>query len=360
MNPFFELIQTAIGTRSDFTGIPASRDDWEALYKVCGEHNLLAVTFPMIDELHDIVEIPLGVYSRWAMVAEKTQKKNKMHLEACRTMHEQFLADGFRTCVLKGQAAAALYPRPDLRQSGDVDIWVEGERSAVVDYLKQRYGLKKIVYHHCDASIIKGVSVEEHFTPTWMNAQFRNRKLQNWFRSVGPEQFGHYDESLGFCVPTLRFDAVYMLIHIFRHFLEEGIGLRQLLDYHYVLKAMSETERAAVRADLKELGLMKFAAGVMYILQEVFKTPEGIMLTELDKKMGSFLLEEVLISGNFGRFDPRNAHEKNEGKIKHTRRKVGRAMRFLKYFPGEVLCMPWFMLWQYLWRRKNNYLYKGR
>lgn len=151
-----------------------------------------------------------------------------------------------------------------------------------------------------------------------------------------------------------------MLIHIYRHFLEEGIGLRQLLDYHYVLKALPESDRAAVCCDLETLGFKKFAAGVMYILQEVFRTPASIMLVEPDEKFGRFLLEEVMVSGNFGRFDPRNAHAKGEGKLQHTCRKVNRSLRFMRYFPGEVFWMPGFMLWQYLWRRKNNYLYKGR
>lgn len=360
MNPFFELIQTAIGTWEAVSAIPSNRDEWDELLKVCGQHNLLAVTFPVIDELHDTVEVPLGVYSRWAMVEEKTVQKNKAHLAACKDLYERFLADGFRSCVLKGQAAAALYPRPELRQSGDIDIWVDGERADVVKYLRERYELKKIVYHHCDANIFKGISVEVHFTPTWMNSPCRNKRLQAWFKSIAPEQFRHFDEDLGFAVPTLRFDAVYMLIHIYRHFLEEGIGLRQLLDYHYVLKALPESDRAAVCRDLETLGFKKFAAGVMYILQEVFRTPASIMLVEPDEKFGRFLLEEVMVSGNFGRFDPRNAHAKGEGKLQHTCRKVNRSLRFMRYFPGEVFWMPGFMLWQYLWRRKNNYLYKGR
>ena len=360
MNAFFELIQVAIGVREDLSAYPATRDEWEDLFKTVGEHNLLGITFPVIDDLHDRIEVPLGVYSRWAMVAEKTVKKNEAHRQACKRLYETFLADGIRSCILKGQAAATLYPRPELRQSGDIDIWTVGERDEVVEYLRERYPLKKIVYHHCDASIFKGISVEVHFTPTWMNSPRRNKRLQEYFKASGPEQFEHLDDTLGCCAPTLRFHAVYMLIHIFRHFLDEGIGLRQLLDYYYVLKAMDAQEKAAVNADLESLGFSGFAAGVMYILQEVFCAPRDIMLVAPDSRLGSFLLDEVMASGNFGRYDPRNAHDKNEGKIGHTRRKLTRALRFLKYFPTEVLWMPGFMVWQYFWRRSHNYLYKGR
>ena len=360
MNPFFELIQVAIGARETFTSIPQSREEWNDLLTVVGQHNLLAITFPLIDKLHDEVEVPLGVYSRWAMVAEKVQQKNAGHKAACKHLHERFLANGFRSCILKGQAAAALYPNPELRQCGDIDIWIEGERQRVVDFLRERFPVKKVVYHHCDVQMLKGISTEVHFTPTWMNAPLRNRKLQRYFAQTADAQFGNIDPELGFCVPTLRFDAVYMLIHIYRHFLDEGVGLRQLLDYYYVLKALSADERATVVEDLKGLGLMGFAAGIMYVLKEVFDIDTTVMLAKPDARLGAFLLEEILMSGNFGRFDPRNAHKKGESIAGHSKRKLSRALRFLRYFPGEVIAMPFFMTWQYFWRRKHGYLYKGR
>ena len=360
MNAFFELIQVAIGARDRLSAVPGNREEWEELFKVVGQHNLLPLTFPVIDTLHDEVDVPLGVYSRWAMVDEKVRRKNESHIAACRHLYKLFADDGFRTCILKGQAAAALYPRPELRHCGDIDIWVEGGIRKVVEYLRQRYQLKKIVYHHCDVQMLKGINVEVHFTPTWMNAPGRNRKLQDYFGAVSDAQFSNYDGALGFCVPTLRFDAVYMLLHIYRHVLDEGVGLRQLLDYYYVLKAMSGEERTLVLQDLKKLGFTHFAAAVMYVLRKVFMASDELLLMAPDERLGAFLLEEIMISGNFGRFDPRNAHKKGETILQHTKRKITRALRFIKYFPGEVIWMPGFMLWQYLWRRKNNYLYKGR
>ena len=163
MNAFFELLQTAIGARERMSGIPESRDDWEELFKVCGQHNLLGITFPIIDSLHDEVEVPLGVYSRWAMVAEKTMQKNRTYLEACKTLHGMFLENGFRNCIMKGQAVASLYPRPELRQCGDIDLWADGGREKIMDFLRSRFPIKKVLYIHCDAQILKGVSVEVHF-----------------------------------------------------------------------------------------------------------------------------------------------------------------------------------------------------
>ena len=167
MNTFFELIQIAIGKRESLSRVPQSREEWDELLKITGQHNLLAFTFPVIDRLHDEVNVPLGVYSRWAMMAEKVAAKGSFQKDACVKLYKGFLDNGFRSCILKGQAAGALYPDPSLRQGGDIDIWVEGERRDVVSFLRSRFEVHKVVYHHCDVKMIKGVSVEVHFTPTW-------------------------------------------------------------------------------------------------------------------------------------------------------------------------------------------------
>lgn len=360
MEKFFGLVQMALGHQNSLPVVPASRDEWEELYAAVGKHNLLGVTFPAIDALHDTVDVPLGVYSRWAMATEKIEARNRYQRESCAKLYKGFMDHGFRSCVLKGQAAGALYPDPALRQGGDIDIWVEGERQTIVDFLRASFSVQKVVYHHCDVKMIKGIGVEVHFTPSWMNAFCANKRLQRWFSSHSDEQFSNFSESLGFSVPTLHFNAVYFLIHIYRHVLEEGIGLRQLLDYYYLLEHLSDTDRAAVLEDLKYLKLRKFAAAVMYVLKEVFMLDDSCLLMPPDPALGSFLLDEILQSGNFGKDDPRNAHKKGEGIIAHTLRKLRRNLRFLFYFPSEVISMPLFMCWQYFWRRKHAYLYKGR
>lgn len=360
MNLFFELLQMAVGRRESLSRFPSDRDEWETLLDSAVKHNLLGVTFPAMDELHDTGKVPLSVYSRWALAAEKTAEKNASLLEECRKLSALFASAGFRSCVLKGQGVASLYPDPSLRQSGDIDIWVEGSREAVLSYLRTVCPVGKVVYHHCDARLVEGTEVEVHFTPSWMNSPSRNKRLQHYFASVAGEQFSNISEELGFAVPTLRFNAVYLLIHIYRHVLEEGIGLRQLLDYYYLLTHLDAASREDAAADLRKLGLEGFAAAVCFVLQEVFAAPSSILPFSPDSRKGGFLLEEILVSGNFGRYDGRNAHSSGEGPLAHTFRKVKRGLRFFAMAPSEVLCMPVYMLWQYCWRKKKNYLYKGR
>lgn len=89
--------------------------------------------------------------------------------------------------------------------------------------------------------------------------------------------------------------------------MNEGIGLRQLVDYYYVLISDDLLLiRDRVQKKLKELGLWKFAGGIMYIMQEVFGMPASRLIVPPNEKYGKFVQNEVLEAGNFGRYDARN------------------------------------------------------
>ncbi len=355
---FFELLQIVLGTRNGLTAVPGSRQDWEDVFAVGARHNLLSVTFPVIDRLHDEVDIPLGIYSRWAMLAEKVTEKNKYHLECCKMLTERLLAYGYRSCILKGQGVAAMYPTPSLRQSGDIDIWVEGGHKKIVGFLREHFKVGHVVYHHCEVRMFKGFNVEVHFTPSWMNGPCADRRLQKYFSSHARAQFDNYDSSLGFSVPTPRFQAVHLLLHIYRHVLDEGVGLRQLMDYSILLRRLEDKDREEALKDIRFLKLDKFAAGLMAVLAEVFGLDERDMLCKPDSRQGRFLLDEIMVSGNFGRYDVRNAHSADETRVMHAKRKMTRSLRYLKYYPSEVLSIPVFMVRHYFWRLFNGYLKK--
>lgn len=360
MDPLFELIQLSVGARDDFPSAPATMEQWQALLDRIVEQSLVGVTYPAVERLSRTTPVPIEITFPWAMAVDEIRKKNKRQNEVSGELHRFFKENGFRSCVIKGPAAATYYPRPELRQGGDIDIWVEGERQAIVDFLRSRFPVLGVVYHHCHANIVKGMEVEVHFTPTWMNRFFVNRRLQKWFGEQAGGQFSNFKDDLGFCIPQSRFDGVFLLLHIYRHVLDEGVGLRQLLDYHYLLMNLGPEERICVVKDLKRLGMMHFATEVMYVLREVFNTPEAALLCQPDPRGGAFLLNSVLISGNFGHSDARNAHDRGESLMAHGWRKVSRNLSLLFHYPGEVLAMPFYMTWQYFWRRRHGYLYKGR
>ena len=359
---FLELLQMAAGTRDTMTCVPDSEDEWIRLFHLFDGQALLGVSFPAVEKLSQETEIPLVVLLSWENAARSIQRRNLEHRDAVKSLYRAFIDEGFRCCILKGQVSAALYPRPELRQAGDIDIWVDGTREKVVEYLRDHFKLHKIRYIHADVKVFENIRVEVHFTPSWMFSPLSNRRLQRWFTSCAPQQFDNYDDALETCIPTLSFNGVYMMLHIYRHLLEEGVGLRQFMDYYFLLRHLDDNERNNVVTDLRRLGMLRFAGAVMYVLKEVFQMESEYLLCQPSPCMGRFLLEEIMISGNFGQTDPVFSDEKSrkEGIVAHGWRKIKRNLRFFQFCPSEVFWMPLFNTWQYFWRKKNGYLYKGR
>ncbi len=171
--------------------------------------------------------------------------------------------------------------------------------------------------------------------------------LQRRFNAQSDLQFANYDKELGYCHPTVDFDAVYNLIHVFHHLLEEGIGLRHIIDYYYIINALKdENDKIIVIEAIKSIGLYRFLQAMMWVLKKSCNATDEMLLCEPDEKEGQFLLREILNSGNFGYYQKEKGMRRNS---------VKRYWTMAKHYPSEVLWMvPW-KVWHKLWRIANQY-----
>ena len=125
------------------------------------------------------------------------------------------------------------------RMPGDIDLWVDGGDRKVVSFVRSLSPDEKVCYHHIGFPEYNGVEVEVHFRPSFLFCFRHNRRLQGYYERVMDEQFAHrvkLGEQGDVAVPKAEFNLIFQLTHIFTHLMNEGIGLRQLLDYFFVLK----------------------------------------------------------------------------------------------------------------------------
>ena len=271
-------------------------------------------------------------------------------------MCDKLTRSGRWCCILKGQGLARLYPHPLWRQSGDIDVWVRGQRRQLVEMTRRLTGRREeVTYHHTDFPVFPTTPVELHFTPTWMFSPVTNRRLQAWFDT----QREVLTTEGGFPCPTLEFDVLFVLIHIFRHIFDEGIGLRQVVDYFHVLRHWAHADDVSGRVEemLSRLHLRRFAAGLMWVMHEVLGLPREWMIVPEDERVGGWLLGEIMAGGNFGRYDQRNEGIYHDSpRLQRLAWRVRRSSSRIVRFPDEALWeMPW-RTWHYLWRMKNGYL----
>lgn len=368
---FFQLLQVAIGSQKSISFIP-TRDDWYRLYELALKQALLGITFYGIQKLRK--ENPILVESlsqklrmQWLAMAVNIQQRNNLLNKRCTDLYSTFKEAGFRTCILKGQGVATLYNKPfnkneenklsSFRQSGDIDIWVEGDRDVALDFVRSQ-GVKVscIDSVHAHAKFFEDVEVEVHSRPSWMYNSKHDKLFTSFWQQQQEHQFSNFDKTLGFCYPNVAFNLVYSLLHINRHIFEEGIGLRQLIDYHFILKASNKEERNEATNVLKQMNLKRFGAGIMYIEQKVFGLADDYFLFSPNAQEGEFLLNDILLGGNFGKFDKRYIS------IPLDKRWIRGIYSFihnyknLTHYPSEVLSIPIWKLRHFIWRKNKGYI----
>lgn len=175
-----------------------------------------------------------------------------------------------------------------------------------------------------------GVEVETHFTPSYMANPFANRRLQKWIRKESTKQFEHCTniyEGIAIHTPTLAFNRVFILHHIYRHFFYEGIGLRRMMDFYYVLKqGFTKEEQLETLRIYKRLNLLNFAGAAVYVLREILGLEEMFHIVAPNETYGKVLLSEILSGGNFGQVKQQNNTKEN--KLQRGWRIIKRSFRF--------------------------------
>lgn len=369
---FFEFLRFCIGSAKEIPG-SLKEADWKELYAIAQKQALLGVLFHGIQRLPKELAPEQKLLMQWMVMAEMIRKQNiRLFLDSVKVC-KNFENEGFANCILKGQGNALLYPDPYMRTPGDIDIYLAGGRKRVMQYINKVCPNQVMRYHHVDFPVMK-TAIEVHFTPSYMFFPIHNSRMQKWFKEVMGEQCNHrvslpdgYGE---IHVPQVSFNVIYILSHLHRHIFTEGIGLRQLLDYYFVLlkwhtdltnltdsnKSLPQmtqinTDLDALRHELKYLGLWKFAGAVMYVLHEVFGLSEDRMIAPMDEKEGWFLLDEIMRGGNFGQYDDRMGSKAGESKIHRYFRMNLRNLRFVKHYPTEALSEPLFRTWFALWKK---------
>ena len=356
-NLFFELIQVSIGTKACFDEVPSGRD-WALLYNLAGKQSLTSILIEGINKEPSLSKsIDKVLLLEWIgynqLSVSQNQIQNKRAGELCQLFNE----GGFRCSILKGQGTALYYEHPEYRQCGDIDVWVEGDRDEILDFLRHKgYKIGHVDIKHTDVEIFEDVPVEVHFQPSWMYSPFTNKKLLDYFDNKSDSQFSNRDEKAGFTHTTIDFDLVYSMVHIYRHIFSEGIGLRQLVDYYYILRSSSLEQRQNTFEDLKGLKMKSFVGGIMWILNICFGMKEELMLCPANKRHGQFLLSEIMTAGNFGHYDDRTKQISKDKKFIRGFVQLGRNLRFVSYYPSEVLWSPFWKLWHWGWRKRKGYL----
>ena len=344
----FLFLRYCLEEKTDLSTVVVNMD-WRQLYTFASKQAILGICFDGIKRLgeeysEELNQNPLGreLLMTWMGKAQQIHRQNIKVNAVAEKLFSMLREDGLRCCILKGQGNTLMYPNPYSRTPGDIDVWVNASREVITEYAKCHFKLEDdIRFHHLETAM-DGVPVELHFYPCTMNNPIYNARLQKWFKRNADLQCSNVvslPDGIGeIAIPTTAFNVIYQLTHLHHHFFDEGIGMRQIIDYYYVVNNDELLViRDTLQRELKHLGLWKFARAVMYVLHEALGLSEEKMIAPMDEKRGKLLLTEILNGGNFGQHFTKYGHFTQQGMAKKYFLKIWRNMHFVRYYPAEAM-----------------------
>lgn len=281
--------------------------DWTALFVFADKQKITGICLPD----SNCKNLKKNLLLQWIGMAHLIEQQNRLLNQRVEQLFNMLEQEGFDCCLLKGQGNAEMYPNPIRRCPGDIDVWVNSDEETAYQYVQKQFPDADVSYKHIHFPIFTDAPVDVHVTPLKFNSKFYLKRIQQWVDLNSEEQFAHKIKLTGINrevnVPTSRFNTVYQLGHMLVHLLDEGLGLRQVVDYFYVLKDLdvSEEERKSLVRDIEFLGLSRFAKALMWVECKVLGLPIERCLVEPNERKGKQLLHDILEGGNFGHYSGR-------------------------------------------------------
>ncbi|MBQ6965998.1 MAG: nucleotidyltransferase family protein [Bacteroidaceae bacterium] len=346
---FVSLLRIALGNAERLDMVPTA-EDWTQLMSMASAQGVIGVMFCGVERLPKEQMPPIEVIMDWLAVVDYVEQANRRQNGLCVKVCEDFRTEGTKMCVLKGQGMSVCYPQPLRRSNGDIDIWMSGGEVEVTKEMKRKFhNVKDRNLFHVSVTLEDGTELEAHFRPMRLTSKKYNMRLQQWVKKVETQQWNHMvelPERVGrIPVPTAEYNLVFILLHLIHHWAFEGCGMKQLVDYYWLVATLEKEERVedlrtnAVKV-LKELGFGRFLEAVMYIFKE-WGMRDEYLLCMPNERWGRRLLKDILDVGIVSAFDLSDGKYGKETKIGKFWRRFWRLCRLFPLAPVEMPLVWW-------------------
>lgn len=341
---FFQLLHLGLWGEGKLSSARLlDEDEWTMIYRFAKEQTVEGILFDGFALLTEEQLPPRLLRLQWAARVDQIERHNQQMNEVIAAQSSGFSRLGVKAVLLKGQGVADRYRFPLHRVSGDIDWWFEGNGYDKVweNLRKKKLSVRTAVDFSLEYQW-RGVSVEHHRRLFDSENPFKRSYLKKLEKRYRPQQqkllIGEQQVTL--LAPELQLFQVNL--HIFKHLIGFGVGLRQLCDSARLYRAYHDRiEAGQLHRMYRKLGLLKWINLLHHILVKNLGLPQRYLPFPVPKGLNTdWMMEEIWASGNFGFYDDRFA----KGKVTFasarpdSTRRLSRNLRlYFKYAPQEVL-----------------------
>ena len=295
----FELLQVATGQLDCLSKGP-SPEEWNDIYQTARQHGLAGVSYIGVEHLFEYgLRVPQDLSLDWMADAEMIRERQEQIDRRCQKLLEKLEERKIRSSVMNGLGMRQNSSNDllQLLQIDTIDIFVDCHLDRAVKFVSQT-GQQDIVYSYTEIPLTVWDDTPVHLHYRLLSARnpLTNKKMQKW-AGRNKDMMFQYDE--GLTMPSLMINAVCMLQDLQQRFLKGEATLRHFLEYYFVISQLKDLSGVFKNGDtletaLREMGLERFAGGVMWILQEMMALDRQHMLCAPKEHEGRFILHEVM------------------------------------------------------------------
>ena len=231
--------------------------EWGALHQLMQQNHLSALTATVLPTLPAEHQPPRGIKLAWLMQQQQVADCYEQRRGVEREIHELSSSHGINCLTLKGSQIARHYPRPELRECGDLDLYFYNQHAAADELVSKHFGISinNDSPHHTTYSL-RGIPVESHYS--LLNTHY-------------PPSNKAYERLLLSHIPSATFELLFMLRHMACHFAASRITLRDLVDWHLTTRALEKAAHWDVLAQAAaDYGMSAFASALTTLVEKRF------------------------------------------------------------------------------------------
>lgn len=344
---FFQLLRMGLWGEGKLTLTQSlTSDEWSTIRKYAINHTVEGIIYDSFPFLEEQQLPPQALRLKWAVRMDQIERHNEKMNQVIAEQFVLFSDKGIRPILQKGQGVASYYRIPNHRISGDIDWCFEanGYEMAIKHLKENDINFQDSAGLNLDYDW-KGIHIEHHKK----KFDFRNPLRRNYLNKLLIEYKDRQETVMINQVPVQllapELQLLQVNVHILKHLITYGIGLRQFCDSARLYYNMSsQIDTLALKTIYQKTGILKWIHLLHLILVEYLGLPKNSLPFSYPPSINAeWMLDEVWYSGNFGINDERYKHGKDLKLFTmpdSPKRLWQNFRRYIKYAPQEAIAFP--------------------
>ena len=301
------LMRSAV-TNADVDLSDIQKIDWHEVMREAKDQTVIAMAVDAAESVKE--QIPEDVYHSWKEKAFRYLVKNAKVNQSQKHLVKLLEDNGFDYVIIKGEAVASFYPRPELRILGDVDFLIDHTKKEDITWLLRDNGYQSKhesdSSHECHVVFKKpDAHLEMHYQIPGIPYRAIGDKIRKFADGAVKKPERQNGENGEFNVPEKQIHGLILLLHTQHHMVGEGIGLRHLCDWAcFVDRTANEPFwKDSLLKFFEEIGLLTYASIITKTCSKAFGIECPDWAVAADDTTCDEVLEDVFFGGNFGTKD---------------------------------------------------------